>query len=159
MEAQATAAPAAPDSTGAASASPESSRVGKDGLLKRRAPKTQWVTLPDGREVLVQALTPKEIAEINERTVSYEEAGEKTVISPMRVFYMIARALREPDGKRMYASRGDGADTAYVLGGEQLATMLGQDEIDLLRDATFDVSGLSKKARDTAGKGSGPTRS
>ncbi len=162
MEAQSSTAPAAPES-GAVEASPESKRVGKDGLFKPRPKKTKWVTLPDGREILVGALTPKEIAEINERTVDYvddpNKPGEsKTKIHPMRVFYMIARALREPDGKRMYSSLGDGPDTAYVLAGDKIASLLEQDEVDVLRDAVFEVSGLNKKARDDAGKGSGPTR-
>jgi hypothetical protein len=135
---------------------------GKQSLLTRKRRPHRKVTLPasESRETahdqLIAALTPMEIAEINTRTFEHvpdpNRPGEVMVKSDgKRSFYLIAKALREPDGKPTYP--GD----QYVLGAEQIGASLDQSEIDLLLAEVNDHSGISKKARDLVGKGSAGT--
>lgn len=132
---------------------------GKSGLLSRKRPAHRKVTLPasesreTAHEQYVAALSPLQMAEIGQRTFKYvadpDRPGEvKAEADGKRSFYMIAKALRDPDGSPTY--KGD----AYVLGAEQVGQMLDQSEIDLLLDAVNDVSGMSKKKRDEVGKDS-----
>lgn len=140
----------------------EPGTTGKSGLLNRKRPAPRKVILPasEAREqphtANVAALTPMQMAEISQRTFKYvpdpNNKGEVMAQADgKRSFYMIAKALREEDGKPTYP--GD----QYVLGAEQIGTMLDQSEVDLLLEAINDVSGLSTKKRDELGKDSGGT--
>jgi len=149
----------------AATPAPETpKRGGKGTLLIHKKPKTRWVTLDDGSEQLISSLRPREIAEINRFCLietpvdSAKPDGEmKYEWDIMRPFYLIARSLCEPDGKRMYKST-IGADTAWQAGGSEIADMVEYADVQTLLDAVQDISGLSKKAKAAVGKDSGGTR-
>ncbi len=139
--------------------------TGKAALFRKRERQTKVVQMPDGSTQTVVALKPKELAEINERCI--EEIPDPTPKNPnqtkrhlntvMRNFYMIARALLDTDGKKMFRSQSL-PDNAWIAGAEQIAVELDNAEVDALLLAVLQVSGLTEDAQEQAGKGSGRTR-
>ncbi len=139
--------------------------AGKSGLLNRKRTPNKKITLPVSEarehlhEQLMGGLSPLEMAEINKRCLVTVPDPNNPAESKVewdgskRQFYMIAKAMREPDGKPSYPG------TQYVLGAEQVGSGLDNSEIEILFEAVQDLSGLSKRARETVGKDSARTLS
>ncbi len=139
-------------------------RGGKSQLLSKKRPPIRSVTLPvsDTRDEAATfdliGLTPLEMSEINKRclmTVPDPDRPGETKVEwdgSKRQFYMVAKALLDEDGKRMYPG-----ETGYVLGAEQVGSQCSNAEIEALFEAVQIASGLDKKARDAVGKDSART--
>ena len=114
-------------------------------------------------QYLVAALKPGQMAWVSNacfvRRPDPDDPEKETTVwdSTKRGFFMLAIALCEPDGKRMYP--GSIEDPSQWIYGAEKAMDLDLDEYDALFSGINDFSGFNKKALDAAGKGSGKTPS
>lgn len=161
----ATATPAAPvGPTPDVEQSPSMNRGGKADLFARRRQATRWVTLPGhDKRFLVGALRPIEVQEVNtyclESVPDPRHPGkEKRQFNSMRPFYLIGRALLEPDGKPMFPIGSAGPQAAWLYAGEQVANFLTNPECNTLFDVVSELSGLGDRATEETEKNSGKTR-
>lgn len=135
---------------------------GKAELFARRKPRRDWVAIEDTR-YLVEAVKPGEMAWVsNQCFVRRPDADNPDVETiewdgTKRGFYMVAIALRNPDGSRMFP--GSLEDPSQWELGCSHVMDLGNEEYEPLFSLTNRLSGLAKGAREAAGKGSGKTPS
>lgn len=138
-------------------------RIGDEAALFARdpdAPKTAKVDLGKKGTFIVGKLTPQQNAEVNEQC--YEDvpdingptgATKQVYRAFQRQFFLVARALRNPDGSRMFKSKSL-PDTAWLAGANKISTMLDQWEINLLAAAANKLLGFDTQEKvDRAGKG------
>lgn len=122
--------------------------IDKAHLFEKRDQPTQLVRLEShGDDVLIQALTPGEVAEIYKlcmRTAPDPERPDRDRVTwdgTMLGCLFIARALREPDGTRMFPADGQG----LLIAAELCANALTNPDVELL---VAEVRALSRIGED-----------